>query len=119
MERCGISSERVGRQLTTAGAEGAEDWGGRAQQETTPTSIGAVCFAPNLPVSPFLEAGSVCAQDLLRCGLVCEFSKALAHVYFSLSPEHTASIQEKSDLKPAVLALLQEAVCDSGLPQIC
>lgn len=78
------------------------------------------CVLCAKPSSLTLPGGWICVRSRpVRCGLVCEFSKALAHVHFSLSPEHTASIQEESDLKPAVLALLQEAVCDSGLPQIC
>ena len=118
MEACGICSERVGRPMTAPGAEGTRGQDGRQQQEAKPTSICALCSAPTLPASRFLETRSVCAQNLLSCWLVCEFYQDLTHVYFSLSTEIRAFVQEKSDSKRAVPAS-PGAGCVSGLPWIC
>ena len=115
MEACGICSERVGRPMTAPGAEGTRGQDGRQQQEAKPTSICALCSAPTLPASRFLETRSVCAQNLLSCWLVCEFYQDLTHVYFSLSTEIRAFVQEKSDSKRAVPAS-PGAGCVSGLP---
>ena len=108
MEACGLCSERVGRPMMAPGAEGTRGQDRRQQQEATPTSICALCSAPTLPASCFLETRSVCAQNLLSCWLVCEFYQDLTHVYFSLSTEIRAFIQEKSDSKRAVPAPLPE-----------
>ena len=115
MEACGLCSERVGRPMMAPGAEGTRGQDGRQQQEAKPTSICALCSAPTLPASRFLETRSVCAQNLLSCWLVCEFYQDLTHVYFSLSTEIRAFVQEKSDSKRAVPAS-PGAGCVSGLP---
>lgn len=69
---------------------------GHNRKPRQPTSV--LCSpCQHLVLTSLVKAGSVCSQDLLNCWLVCEFSKALAHVVFSLSTEHTGSTHKKSD----------------------
>ena len=107
----GRGSQRTGRACTT---------GSHAHRPLCPPLyLSCLSLAAFIPASRFLETRFVCAQDLLGCWLVCEFYQDSTQVYFSLSAEITAFIQEKSDSKRAVPALLPEASCVSGLPWIC
>lgn len=94
-----VSRERMGRRLASTWGRGGR-WrigaGGHNRKPRQPTCVPCSPCQP-LVLDSFVEAGSVCSQDLLNCWLVCEFSKALAHVFFSVSTEHIGSTHKKSD----------------------